>query len=842
MQKLYGPDGRFNLADPDTQTMVNQGLQDPNKAPQFGVSLPELFALKQALDRISVKTQAPNQTVVDDLKNAAFAAIQTPNAMPPGQMPQQMPPQQMAQAPQGIPGLDSGVMENAQFAGGGIIAFADGKTVFNPDEDMEVEPEKFKGSKAEEKLREYAPLILEAAKKYNLDPALLAAQIHKESSFNPTVGKEEKHIGEYSKGLSQFLGSTAKQYGLITPEGKDLRTDPAASIEAMAHYMRDNLNKTGQDYKGALSIYNSGSPTAYKGKTQRGDTNEYVNTVLSHRNFFAPYFEAPQQPAGFAATPAGLATTPEGQAQYQTETSPEDIALGGAYAGGIAGAGAAGAALRGASSSVPRPGASIPPGTNFFVGPGGTAATELGARDMGTRGVPMVRPNTSLSTNVHDPAVNAAKSGATKTLNPPLTRDAAMRAGRMLDLAGRAGRWATGPGGLALGLGLHSSEAGAGSDIVPGREAPEGFMAGMQAGQTSERIQDILREYEADNEAFYAAQDEIDKLEAARKEELKTAEDKDRVKINREYKSLIEAATNKRDKIRDALKQKDEKTKRLPIVERYGDLGAARRDPDSPFKPQVSPTVKKAVSSVPGVAEAVAAQQAKYAEPGSYHGDFDSTSGTDLYTRSAEDLTGGKGEDKKEAAKPVAVAEDSDTVTKNNIDALKAQMKQAVNDRDIGYLFALAQAGFAMAASKSPYALQAIAEGAGMGVKAAQDITKDYIKRDDLLKRYQREEEREGAARRRNAKKDAETAAYNKTVLELRIREVNEGVKTKTYEGLLVGMVNRGLMTREQMLKELIAYNRSKKGPTIGESVQELRNLNKGSTATPSGASTSGEW
>jgi len=759
MQKLYGPDGRFNLADPDTQTMVNQGLQDPNKAPQFGVSLPELFALKQALDRISVKTQAPNQTVVDDLKNAAFAAIQTPNAMPPGQMPQQMPPQQMAQAPQGISGLDSGVMENAQFAGGGIIAFADRGEV--------------KGSDWKPQVLAY---LEQTDKLLGLPPGTSERQISVESDFDPKIVSKAG-----AQGLAQFMPKTLKTWQERTGE----KLDPFNPMDAAKLHrlqMEENMKATKGNVADALRMYNAGTD---RSRWNNPETAAYVPKIMG--------------------------TGRENQAQYQAEVSPEDIALGGAYAGGIAGAGAA---LRGAPSSVPRPGVPISSGTG-------------------------VAP--------YDPVLANAQKGV-------------MQGGRMLDLAGRAGRLATGPGGLALGLGLHSPEAGAGSDIVPGREAPEGFMAGMQAARASEGIQDILREYDADNKAFYAAEDELRELENARKEELKTAKGKDKFKVNKEYKPLIDAAANKRDRIRDALKQKDEKTGRLPIVERYGDLGAARQDPDSPFvvKPQVSPAVKEAVSSVPGVAEAVSAQQIAGGQEGTPEGrrlaaaknwtELDRLAGVvagDQYgADSLEDpykKAEAEGGD-KEAAKPVAVAEDSDTVTKNNVDALKAQMKQAVNDRDIGYLFALAQAGFAMAASKSPYALQAVAEGAGIGVKAAQDITKDYIKRDDLLKRYQREEEKEGAARRRNAKKDAETAAHNKKILELKIREVDEGAKTKTYEALLVGDILRGKITREQALKQLAAYNKSKKGPTIGESVEELRNLNKGSTATSSGATTSGSW
>jgi len=132
---LTGPSGRFDLADPSTQAMVRDVMGSPNNAPKYGVSLPEIFQLHRALNAISSRTPQPQQTTVaDDLKMAALQAVQSPNAAPP-QMPQ-MPPQgiqqampqaQMPQDPmdQGLGGMPAPAMDNAQFAGGGIIAFAD---------------------------------------------------------------------------------------------------------------------------------------------------------------------------------------------------------------------------------------------------------------------------------------------------------------------------------------------------------------------------------------------------------------------------------------------------------------------------------------------------------------------------------------------------------------------------------------------------------------------------------------------------------------------------------------------------------------------------------------------
>ena len=58
-----------------------------------------------------------------------------------------------------------------------------------------------------------------------------------ESTGNPNA----RHQDGRAVGLYQFVPDTAKQYGLIK-DGKDLRTDPVASAQAGAQYMKDNLD------------------------------------------------------------------------------------------------------------------------------------------------------------------------------------------------------------------------------------------------------------------------------------------------------------------------------------------------------------------------------------------------------------------------------------------------------------------------------------------------------------------------------------------------------------------------------------------------------------------------
>lgn len=195
---LTGPSGRFDLADPSTQAMVRDVMGSPNNAPKYGVSLPEIFQLHRALNAISSQTPQPKPTTVaDDLKMAALQAVQAPNAAPP-QMPQ-MPPQgiqqampqpQMPQSPmdQGLGGMPAPAMDNAQFAGGGIVAFADNGLVTVP---PGTPPEGFSGNSKE------------------LYEQILANQIAQKAAFRvPTLQEamEEERAAREAAGIKGKLG------------------------------------------------------------------------------------------------------------------------------------------------------------------------------------------------------------------------------------------------------------------------------------------------------------------------------------------------------------------------------------------------------------------------------------------------------------------------------------------------------------------------------------------------------------------------------------------------------------------------------------------------------------
>ena len=92
----------------------------------------------------------------------------------------------------------------------------------------------------------YRKPIAEAARRWNVSAALLAAQLMAESNFNPFAVSSAG-----ASGIAQFMPATAAAYGLDDP------FDAEAAIDAQAHLMSDLLAQFGQ-VPLALAAYNAG--------------------------------------------------------------------------------------------------------------------------------------------------------------------------------------------------------------------------------------------------------------------------------------------------------------------------------------------------------------------------------------------------------------------------------------------------------------------------------------------------------------------------------------------------------------------------------------------------------
>jgi soluble lytic murein transglycosylase-like protein len=121
---------------------------------------------------------------------------------------------------------------------------------------------------------DYDAIILNAAARYGLHPALIHAVIKAESNYRASVVSPKG-----ATGLMQLMKGTAKRYGV-----KD-RTDPSENIDGGAHYLSDLLAMFDQDMELAIAAYNAGENAVkrYENKIPPyKETQQYVKKVLNY--------------------------------------------------------------------------------------------------------------------------------------------------------------------------------------------------------------------------------------------------------------------------------------------------------------------------------------------------------------------------------------------------------------------------------------------------------------------------------------------------------------------------------------------------------------------------------
>lgn len=110
----------------------------------------------------------------------------------------------------------------------------------------------FSGKKGDEA---YDLYILSAAKRYDMDPAVIKAVIMAESGFNPQA---VSRVG--ARGLMQLMPLTASSLGVEDP------LDPRANIMGGTKYLKNLLRRFNNDLELALAAYNAGSRSVRKHK------------------------------------------------------------------------------------------------------------------------------------------------------------------------------------------------------------------------------------------------------------------------------------------------------------------------------------------------------------------------------------------------------------------------------------------------------------------------------------------------------------------------------------------------------------------------------------------------
>jgi soluble lytic murein transglycosylase len=136
---------------------------------------------------------------------------------------------------------------------------------------------------------DYEHIVSGHAKNYDLDPALLAAVIYRESKFDAQAKSDSGAIG-----LMQLLPDTAEGIALHTGgsqfELSDL-WDPEINVRYGAFYLRRLLNKYG-NVRLALAAYNAGQANVDEWVAEgKGivfpETRQYIDEVLRARDVYA---------------------------------------------------------------------------------------------------------------------------------------------------------------------------------------------------------------------------------------------------------------------------------------------------------------------------------------------------------------------------------------------------------------------------------------------------------------------------------------------------------------------------------------------------------------------------
>ena len=136
---------------------------------------------------------------------------------------------------------------------------------------------------------DYEHIVRGHARNYDLDPALLAAVIYRESKFDADARSSSGAIG-----LMQLLPDTARGIAIHTG-GSRFRVadlyDPEINIRYGSFYLRRLLRKYG-DTRLALAAYNAGQANvdtwlAAGKEIEFAETRHYVENVLEARDVYA---------------------------------------------------------------------------------------------------------------------------------------------------------------------------------------------------------------------------------------------------------------------------------------------------------------------------------------------------------------------------------------------------------------------------------------------------------------------------------------------------------------------------------------------------------------------------
>jgi hypothetical protein len=138
----------------------------------------------------------------------------------------------------------------------------------------------------------YNDLIVEAARKWDVDAALVSAVIKAESDYDPRTLSNKG-----ARGLMQLMPATAARFGVTNA------FDPRENIFAGTRYLHWLLDKFDGNADLAVAAYNAGEGNVWKydGVPPFRETVNYINRIAKHIRRAIENEVIPRDPAGSAA-------------------------------------------------------------------------------------------------------------------------------------------------------------------------------------------------------------------------------------------------------------------------------------------------------------------------------------------------------------------------------------------------------------------------------------------------------------------------------------------------------------------------------------------------------------